>query len=462
MAEEKKVQKMEQFKERTAPDISTIVDPGKFLQDNLASLEKYGGFDLVENTIDGAQKLNPGKKATKQIFLTESQFKSQRESLKETLLIWSDLLSKDASILSYVEECEKKAEVSDKTLKANLKKAIDKTKDLERSYRSVALFYNNTEQDKLKYVAIMNVSPDQLKDLDNPRFINAVSEELNKHYDRLSLKNNYSLLVVPGYLGSKAVVNKWAKFAHKNKVLMVTDFRNLEDVESTIELFEEESLNGGDAHLANIIMSCNWLVGRGKYQEVGEDEDLYVPAAGALAGKLYNTEGTPISQGSAGKKFGTLNEVSGSRFDLKKSEIAALNDLNLIPMVFEDNRVMAFSNKTLFNGNNIGLQEYPIVRVFDWVGKVFMNFFNDVAFQKFEKKLKDDIWEQIVDFLNDYKGVLFEDYTFDRGNGIKQDPRTKDISIEVNIKPFFAAKNFYIKLEGHDGKQGREWNTEVD
>ena len=33
---------------------------------------------------------------------------------------------------------------------------------------------------------------------------------------------------------------------------------------------------------------------------------------------------------------------------------------------------------------------------------------------------------------------------------------------EVNIKPFFAAKNFYIKLEGHDGKQGREWSTEVD
>ena len=138
-----------------------------------------------------------------------------------------------------------------------------------------------------------------------------------------------------------------------------------------------------------------------------------------------------------------------------------MNDLSLIPMVFEDNRVMAFSNKTLFNGNNIGLQEYPIVRVFDWVGKVFMNFFNDVAFQKFDKKLKDDVWEQIVDFLNDYKGVLFEDYSFDRG-GIKQDPITKDITIEVNIKPFFAAKNFYIKLEGHDGKQGREWSTEVD
>lgn len=461
MAEQLKVQKSEQFREKAAPDISKIADPVKLLEESLQSLEKFGGFDLIEGTIDGAQKMNPGKKATKQIFMTESQFKVQRERLKKSLEIWSNLLSKEVGISEYVEECEKGSEIAEKTLKENLKKVIEQTKNLERSYRSVALFFKNTENDKVKFVSLMNASPDQLKDLDNTRFIDAVAAELNRNYDRLSLKNNYSLLVVPGYLGSKAVVDKWAKFAHKNKVLMVTDFRNLEDVESTMELFEEESLNGGDAHLANIIMTCNWLVGRAKYAEVGEEEDLYVPPSSALAGKLYNTEGIPIAQGAAGKKYGTLNEVSGSRYDLKKSEIAALNDLNLIPMVFEDNRVMAFSNKTLFNGNNIGLQEYPIVRVFDWVGKVFMNFFNDVAFQKFSKGLRDDIWQQIVDFLNDYKGKLFEDYTFDR-DGIKQDSVTKDITIQVNIKPFFAAKNFYIKLEGHDGRDGREWKQDVD
>ncbi len=454
-------QNKEKFKEKEAIDLSAISNPAELLQESTDKLEKFGGFDLVENTIDGVQKLNPRKKATKQIFLSEKQFKAQRDKLKETLKIWADLLSKEAGIPALVEECETKSQEAEKTLKENLKKALEATKDLERSYRSVALFYKNTENDQVKYISLMNASPDQLKDLDNPRFIDACSAELDKHFDRLSLKNNYSIMCVPGYLGSKAVLDKWGKFAHKNKVMMVTDFRNLEDVESTMEMFEEESLNGGDAHLANVIMACNWLVGREKVGEVGEDEELFVPPSGALAGKLYNTEGTIMSQGAAGKKFGTMNEVSGARYDLKKSEIAGLNDLNLIPMVFEDNRVMAFSNKTLFNGNNIGLQEYPIVRVFDWVGKVFMNFFNDVAFQKFDKKLRDGIWEEIVEFLNDYKGKLFEDYTFDR-DGIKQDKVTKDISISVNIKPFFAAKNFYIKLSGHDGKQGREWEQEVD
>jgi len=453
--------KKEQYKEKDALDLSAISNPAELLKESTEKLEKFGGFDLVENTIDGTQKLNPKKKATKEIFLSEKQFKEQRDKLKKSLKIWADLLSQDAGIPALVEDCENKSREADKSLKENLKKSLDATKDLERSYRSVNLFYKNTEADKVKYISVLNASADQIKDLDNPRFIEACSAELDRHFDRLSLKNNYSIMCVPGYMGSKAVVDKWGKFAHKNKVMLVTDFRNLEDVESTIEMFEEESLNGGDAHLSNVIMTCNWLVGREKNSEVGEDEELFVPPAGALAGKLYNTSGTIMSQGAAGKKYGTLGEVSGVRYDLKKSEIAGLNDLNVVPMVFEDNRVMAFSNKSLFNGNNIGLQEYPIVRVFDWVGKVFMNFFNDVAFQKFDKKLRDGIWEEIVEFLNDYKGKLFEDYTFDR-DGIKQDKVTKDISISVNIKPFFAAKNFYIKLSGHDGKDGREWNQEVD
>ena len=461
MAEKEELQNNEQLKEKSPVDLSAIEKPVELLEQSINALEKFGGFDIIANSIDGTQRMNPKKKATKQIFLSEAQFKSQRENLKKSLEIWAEILGSEGGVSENIEECEKSIVEVEKTLKENLKTAIEKTADLERSYRAVALFYNNTEEDKVKFVSLMNATPEQLQDFDNPQFIKAVSEELDKNFDRLSLKNNYSLLVVPGYLGSKQAVDKWGKFAHKNKVLMVTDFRNLEDVESTMELFEDESISGGDAHLANVVMACNWIVGREKFDEAGEDDDLYVPPSAALAGKLYNTEGIPIAQGAAGKKYGTLNEVSGARFDLKKSEIAALNDLSLIPMVFEDNRVMAFSNKTLFNGNNVGLQEYPIVRVFDWVGKVFMNFFNDVAFQKFDMSLNKSLWEQIVEFLNDYKGKLFEDYTFKR-DGIKQDPVTKDISIEVNIKPFFAAKNFYIKLEGHDGKEGREWSQEVE
>jgi hypothetical protein len=90
-------------------------------------------------------------------------------------------------------------------------RALDTTRNLETSYRSVALFFKNAGSDKLKNISFMNAEPEQLKDLDDTRFIDAVQAELVQKYDRLDLRENYSLLVLPGYLGSKQVVEKWAK-----------------------------------------------------------------------------------------------------------------------------------------------------------------------------------------------------------------------------------------------------------
>lgn len=146
--------------------------------------------------------------------------------------------------------------------------------------------------------------------------------------------------------------------------------------------------------------------------------------------------------------------------DLRKSEIAALIDEGVIPMVEEDGRTMAFSNRSLYNGATLGLQEYPIVRVFDWIGKVFQNFFNDEAFINWNSQVKAELQQAVHDFLSDYKGPgkLIENYNL---KGINQDPKTKDISIQIELKPFFAAKNFLIELTGHNGTAGVDWEQNV-
>jgi len=46
------------------------------------------------------------------------------------------------------------------------------------------------------------------------------------------------------------------------------------------------------------------------------------------------------------------------------------------------------SAKTLYNGNDIGLQTYSVVRVFDYVGKVIIDFLNRQAFVN---------WDAMVD-----------------------------------------------------------------
>jgi hypothetical protein len=429
------------------------------LQANLKGLEKYGSFDLLVSVIDNIQNLNPEKKARKKIFLEETSKKEERDQLKKAIGIWLDVLQSKDDIHEMVDLAQHKSELATQVYKSNMKMALNESAELEKSYRTIALFYKNTESTKVKNVSFINVEMDQLKDLDNTRFIDAIHAELVDNYDRLDLRTNYGLLVVPGYLGSNKVVEKWAKLAYQNKVMLITDFEDLDAPDDVMELFESADLTSGDPYKSNVIMTCNYLVGRGKQADVGEEDNLSVPGSSALAGKIYSTL---MSQVTAGKKFGSMNEVDGVRFDLKKSEIANLEKLGLVPMVNEYSKVMAFSAKTLFNGDNLGLQTYSVVRVFDYVTKVMMDFLNRRAFENFNANTRKELMGQIVKFLDNITGPnkLIENFTIRR---FEQDQVQKDkIHLDIHLKPYFPAKNFLIKLEGQKGDDGAEWNSEYN
>ena len=431
------------------------------LEKSTQALVKVGGFDLLETTIDGTSNLNPEKKARKKIFLSEENKKGDRQQLKKRLALWHSLLSETNTVAEAVELGSQRVEATQQQLTANLKTAVEATHELEQAYRSVALFFRNTDQDEVKNVSILNADKDQLQDLDNTTFVDAVSSELEQNYDRLDLRDNYSLLVVPGYLGSNKVVDKWAKIAHKNKVMLVTDFGHYDTPEDVIELFEEANLTGGDAYKSNVVMTANWLVGRGKIEEIGEEEDLFVPPSSALAGRIYSTL---ASQVTAGRKHGTLNEVDGVKFPLRKSEISNMEKIGLVPMVNEYGRVMAFSAKTLFNGDNIGLQTYSVVRVFDYVTKVLIDFLNRRAFENWDHNMRMDIQSQIVRFLDGIAGPgkLIEKFSIKK---FERDPDQKDrINLDIHMVPYFPGKTFLVSLDGTKGDDpdnpGRDWNAE--
>lgn len=429
------------------------------LDKSLEKLARYGGFDLLETSIENVQNINPDRKARRKIFLTEKGKEKERETLKKTLELWASVINKSDSLTDMVAHCDDQRKAAEDLLSKNLSKAIDATRELEANYRTVAMFYKNTETDKVKNITIVNANLEQLKDLDNTRFIDTIHAELSDNYDRLDLKNNYGLMVIPGYLGSNKVVEKWAKIAHENKVMLVTDFEHLDEPDDVMEMFDQAYLTGGEIYRSNVLMTCNWLVGRGRFEEINEADDLFIPPSGALAGKVYKTL---MSQVTAGKKFGGINEVDGVKFDLKKSEIANLENLGLIPMVNEYGKVMAFSGKTLFNGDNLGLQTYSVVRVFDYVTKVLMDFLNRRAFENFTAVTRKEILGQIVRFLDAITGPgkLIENFEIRR---FEQDPVQKDrIHLDIHMKPYFPAKNFLIKMDGHKGDDGNEWDTEYE
>lgn len=444
-------------------DVRRIENPAARLKENLEDLEEVGGFDLLVEFADDLKNMNPAKKSSKNLFLNDRSFAKQREDLKSKLAMWIKVLDGcEGSVTSAVELCREEAEKTRQNLAENLISVHKATENLEVAYRGLGQFFVNAGQAKLHCLSLMNVNKKNLADPEGREF-KAVRDELNRNFDRLSLRDNYSLLVTPGYLGDKQAVDLWGKMAYNNKVLLLTDFSDMPTFDLLMNGLESAKLAGQDAYLANVVMACNYILGRKKSDAANVDEeDLYVPASSAIAGRMVCTDEIPISQGVAGMKYGALSNARGTRIDMLKGEMSAVIDKGVVPVVCEDNRVMAFNNRSLYSGATEGLREYPIVRVFDWIGKVFMNFFNAEAFKNWDSRNSPrELKTQLISFLEDYKGPgkLIEDFKIEK---IERDEKSKDIKVNVNLKPFYAAKNFYIQLTGHDNEDGtREWTNEV-
>ena len=433
-----------------------VANPAELLQSSLSGLDKFGGFQLLKGLIKGVENMDPRRKAVKNVFLSDAAYEDARKRLQNELSLWVDILEAGGNDpMEIIDSCKSECEKAERNLSENLFCIHDEIKNLEVTYRSLDSFFANAGQGKVDCITLMNVNKEELGDHDSEDTL-AIRDELEKYFDRLNLKNNYSMMVVPGYLGDAETVRMWAQTAYRNKVIMVTDFKDSMNFEMLKEELDDASLQGTDPYLGNIVMTANYILGRKKSELAGEDDDLYIPASGALAGRMSNTEDLVIAQAAAGKRYGTLDNVKGARMDLRKSEIAALIDQGVIPMVEEDGRTMAFSNHTLYNGASKGLQEYSIVRVFDWIGKVFQNYCNDHAMEIWTPQIKSEITSDIHNFLSDYKGPggIIEKYT---NLKIDQDPRTKDITINVEITPFFAAQNFFIELTGKSTNAGVDW-----
>ena len=148
--QEKSKQNIEQFKEKVAENIGQVDKPEELLSNSLKQLEKVGGFDMLESAIDGVQNLNPERKARKKIFLTEAARKGEREELKKVLELWAAVLNSSNDISEMIENCQANTEIVETTLNNNLSKAVEATRDLEKSYRTMALFFKNTAAARLK------------------------------------------------------------------------------------------------------------------------------------------------------------------------------------------------------------------------------------------------------------------------------------------------------------------------
>ena len=279
------------------------------VKEKVGLLKKQGGFKILEGIVDGKKgirDINPKNEARRMAFLTDTDKAAKRKQLKAELAALRELVAEE-SITASEEKAKEKSELVTKVLNENLKDAFDITNDLEKTYRSMDLFFRNAEEESIRNLFFLNLPLEEFTSTENTHLREGLIQHFNENFDRFSLEDNYSLFVIPGYLENS--LDYWSKIASKYRITLVTDYSDELEFESIEDKIEEHKISGSDRSLANTVVTCNYAVARKKNEGI-EDEDLYLPMSLPLAGKMYSGNGI---QPPAGKKHGKIDGVLGTR-----------------------------------------------------------------------------------------------------------------------------------------------------
>lgn len=329
-------------------------------------------------------------------------------------------------------------------LQKNISKILEKTKKLERSYRYLSSFFKNVEDTSITAnLTLLDADLANSSDTDYTLCKRLIERELfNKVYGD-DLKNHYSILLIPGFISNPTRLNELAKMAYEHKIILLTDYKAADSFQEIIQSFDSATFDAHAIPYSHVVMTCNWIKSRDKYVQYGEKSDFFIPASGALAAKIGKN---PIYQVSAGEKYGTLNEVEETELNLKRLEIEELGTLGFVPIVKLRGKVMAYSEKTLFQGESLGSTVYPLIRFFDWAQKCLMEYLNrKIGNQALTPELLQDLERDIETFLSDctkYHGLQ----SYGRVQLEVSQENSKELNILAEIKPFFPNKNFILSL----------------
>lgn len=420
------------------------------IKEKVQVLKKYGGFKILEGVIDGKKgirDMNPKNEARRGAFLSDTDKAQKRKLLKAELEVLKNLVE-EGSVIQSVDKAKAKAEELGKVLNENLKEVFNNTRDLEINYRSMDLFFRNAEEESIRNLHFLNVPLEEFKSAENSNLREGMTDLFEKSFDRFSLEDNFSMMVIPGFLDDS--LEYWSKIASKHRVTLVTDYSDEHEFESIEDNIEEKKIAGDARHLANTIVTCNYAVARRKTEGV-EDDDLYIPVSVPLAGKMYSGNGI---QPSAGKKHGKIDGVLGTRLPLLRKHVDKIDKMGMIPIIHEKQwGTVAMSDTTLANESaDPDLKAIGVVRSKDWIAKVLLDYFNTLTFQKYNGKLRSEIREELNKFFDKISGYdgLIESYEIEGPVKDPNDPQS--VLLSVNVKPYFATKHYVIDFSGTQGE----------
>jgi hypothetical protein len=417
----------------------------KKLAELLPSFKTADG-DLVR----GVEWLDPKKGFQRKEFLTKPEFANQRKLLAQRLKTWNEFLSMGDNLDAIRTKINEEATKFEASLAKNMKKVHQAARPVETTYRAIDKFFANAQQepDEKVNAYFVNASAEELANPDDREKFEKVAKAVADLYREWSIKECFSMAVVPGYLGSVENIDTFARqLGLPNKLHILTDLPDFETFEEVMDMLEDPSyanLPGIDDFKQYVSVFTNYVLARNANQY--EDEDLWIPPSAAVAGKMYQGDLTVgMQQPMAGFKFGKINDAKYLRFKANQPDASKINEKGVNPLVNFEGTAVAMGAATLFTKETFNV--YSIRRTYDYVYKTLRNYLNKQTFTVIDQKFIDAMRKDIDKFMKAISGGdnILQDYKVDIFADEEMRKR-QEIDIKVSLNPKYPARTFNIEF----------------
>ena len=458
--EEKEIQPQEQESAEATP---APAPAEKLSDDEFAELlsEKFGKFDELAkllpsfktadgDLVRGVEWLDPKKDFQRKEFLTKKDFAKQRKLLAERLKIWRGALSESDDPDAIRKSSNEKMTKLEANLDKNMKRVLRASREIETTYRAVDKFFGNAQQEPDEKINawFANVGAEELMDPDDKEKFEKLAKAVADLYREWSIKDCFSMAVVPGWLGSVENIDTLARqLGFSNKLHILTDLPNLEKFEEVMDMLEDPayaSLAGIDDYKQYVSVFANYVMAREANQY--EDGDMWVSPSSTVAGKMYQGDSTVgMQQPSAGFKYGKIAESKYIRFRANQPDASKINEKGVNTMVNFEGAVVAMGSSTLSTKETFNV--YSIRRTYDYVYKTLRNYLNKQTFSVIDQKFIDTLRKDIDKFMKAISGgdKILEDYKIEIFAD-EEMRKKQEVDIKVALNPKYPARTFNIEF----------------
>ncbi|UCD94766.1 MAG: hypothetical protein JSU69_01565 [Candidatus Zixiibacteriota bacterium] len=407
---------------------------------------KTADGDLVR----GVEWLDPKKDFQRKEFLTKKNFANQRKLLAERLRVWVNALSTGDNLDEVRKKLNEDATKLEENLEKNMTKVHKASRELETTYRAIDKFFANAqaEPDEKVNAYFSNVGIEQLTDPDDKEKFEEITKAVADLYREWSVKECFSMCVVPGWAGSVENIDTLARQLGKaNKVHVMTDLPNFEKFEEVMDMLDDPTyanLPGIDDYKQYVSVFANYVMAREANQYEGGD--MWIPPSAVVAGMMYQGDTTVgMQQPMAGFKHGKIADAKYLRFKANQPDASKINEKGVNPMVSFEGSAVAMGASTLFSKETFNV--YSIRRTYDYVYKTLRNYLNKQTFSVIDQKFIDTLRRDIDKFmkaisggdniLQDYKVEIFAD---------EEMRKRQEVDLKVALNPKYPARTFNIEF----------------